>query len=49
MTKNGLAHEIPDTPFADAGLAREQHNVTFTALCPRPTPQQNFEFFFAPD
>ena len=35
--------------FADAGLAGEQHHLAFTGLCPRPTPQQQFEFFFPPD
>ena len=35
--------------FADTGLAGEQHHLAFAALCPRPAPQQQFEFFFAPD
>ena len=35
--------------FADAGLAGEQHHLAFAGLCPRPAPQQQFEFFFPPD
>ena len=35
--------------FADAGLAGEQHHLTFASLCPRPAPQQQFEFFLTPD
>ena len=35
--------------FADAGLAGEQHHLTFAGLCLRPAPQQQFEFFFPPD
>ena len=35
--------------FADAGLAGEQHHLAFAGLCLRPAPQQQFEFFFAPD
>jgi ABC-type multidrug transport system fused ATPase/permease subunit len=35
--------------FADAGLARKQHHLAFTALCPRPAPQQKFALLFSPD
>ena len=35
--------------FADPGLAGEQHDLAFAGLGPRPAPQQQFEFFFAPD
>src|SRR5262249_20290128 len=35
--------------FADAGLARKQHHLAFTGLCPRPAPQQQFEVLFTPD
>ena len=32
--------------LADTGLAREQHHLSFTGLCSRPAPQQQFKFFF---
>ena len=35
--------------FADTGLAGEEHHLAFAGLCPRPAPQQQFEFFFPPD
>ena len=35
--------------LADASLAGEQHHLAFAGLCLRPAPQQQFEFFFAPD
>ena len=31
------------------GFAGKQHHLTFAALCLRPAPQQQFEFFFPPD
>ena len=31
------------------GFTGEQHHLTFAGLCLRPAPQQQFEFFFAPD
>ena len=31
--------------FADAGLAGEQHQLTFAGLRPRPAAKQKFEFF----
>jgi tetratricopeptide (TPR) repeat protein len=34
--------------LADPGLAGEEHHLAFTSLCPRPPPQQQFEFFFPP-
>ena len=35
--------------FADARFAGKQHDLTLTALCSRPAPQQQFGFFLAPD
>ena len=35
--------------FPDARLAGEEHHLAFTSLGPRPTPKQQFQFFFAPD
>jgi hypothetical protein len=35
--------------LADTGFSREQHHLAFAGLCLRPAPQQEFEFFFAPD
>ena len=35
--------------FADARFSGEQHHLAFASLRFRPTPQQQFEFFFAPD
>ena len=35
--------------FADPGLAGQEHHLAFAGLCPGPAPQQQFEFFFAPD
>ena len=35
--------------LADTGLARQQYDLAFTALCSRPAPQEQFEFFFASD
>jgi hypothetical protein len=29
--------------------SREQHHLAFADLCLRPAPQQQFEFFFAPN
>ena len=38
-----------ETRFSDTGLAGEQHDLAFALLRPRPAPQQQLEFFFAPD
>jgi len=35
--------------FANTGLTGQQHYLTFAGLCLRPAPQEQFEFFFAPD
>ena len=35
--------------FADTRFTGKQHYLSFAVLCLRPTPQQQFEFFFAPD
>ena len=35
--------------LADTRLAGEQHHLTFTVFRLGPAPQQQFEFFFAPD
>src|SRR5262249_54016328 len=35
--------------FADAGLAREQQHLAFTALRSGPAPQEQFGFFFPSD
>ena len=35
--------------FADARLAGDEHHLAFARLCPRPAPQQRFEFLFPPD
>ena len=43
-------HERRSKPrLADTCLAGKQHHLTFAALCLRPAPQQQFEFFFPPD
>jgi hypothetical protein len=35
--------------FANTGLPRKQHHLTLAGPCLRPAPQEQFEFFFAPD
>src|SRR5262249_4197538 len=35
--------------LADAGLAREQHHLAFSALCPRPATQQQIDLLLAAD
>jgi hypothetical protein len=35
--------------FADAGLARKQHHLAFTGLCPHSAPQQQLGFLFSSD
>ena len=37
----------PRLPYA--GLAGKQNHLAFAALCFRPAPQQQFEFFFPSD
>ena len=35
--------------FADTSLTGKEHDLTFTGLGSRPTPQQQFKLFFATD
>jgi hypothetical protein len=35
--------------LADTRFSREQHHLSFASLRFRPTPQQQFQFFFPPD
>ena len=39
-----VSRDLPIT-----GFTREQHDLTFAGLRLRPTPQQQFEFFFPPN
>jgi len=36
-----------ETRFSNACLTREQHDLTFTGLCPGPAPKQQVHFFLA--
>src|SRR5271166_4830181 len=45
-----MFHELRRQPrFADAGLAREQHDLTFARLRQRPSLRQQFKLLFPPD
>jgi hypothetical protein len=35
--------------LADPRLAGQQYDLAFAGLCPRPSSQQQFEFFFSPN
>jgi len=45
----GVPEARGEPGFPDTPLTREQHYLTFTSHCSRPTPQEQFEFFFPPD
>ena len=44
-----LAQCGQEARFADAGLAREQHDLAFACLCLVPAPQQQRQFLLAAD
>ena len=46
---DGFEQRRSQPRLANAGLAGEQHNLTFASFCPRPPPQQQFKFFLAAD
>ena len=49
MGSEALKQRYREPRFPDAGLAREQHHLTFAGLSLRPAPKQKFEFFFPTD
>ena len=49
LAREAFQQRRSEARFADARLAREEHYVAFGVLRVRPPPQEQIEFFFAPD
>ena len=49
LARQSLQQGSRQPRLADAGLAGEQNDLALARLRLRPTPEQQFGFFFAPD